>query len=96
MAFACCPGSDLGWHCFADLNFDLFFKGMRLFKNPIVNLATATILIYKGVGTSVYKEGGVKMWAIQGRILAEIVREVEQNLGKVQRFSSRPPWKVRA
>ena len=32
----------------------------------------------------------------QGRILVEIVGEVEKNLGKLQRFSSRPPWKVRA
>jgi hypothetical protein len=32
----------------------------------------------------------------QGRILVEIVREVEKNLGEVQQSGSRPPWKVRA
>jgi hypothetical protein len=32
----------------------------------------------------------------QGRILVEIVGEVEKNIGEVQRSSSRPPWKVRA
>ena len=34
--------------------------------------------------------------ALQGRILVEIVGEVEKNLGEVQRSSSRLPWKVRA
>jgi hypothetical protein len=33
---------------------------------------------------------------IQGRILVEILREMEKKLGEVQRSSSRPPWKVRA
>ena len=32
----------------------------------------------------------------QGRILVEIVGEVVNNLGEVQRSSSRPPWKARA
>ena len=32
----------------------------------------------------------------QGRILVEIVGEVEKYLGEVQRSSPRPPWKVRA
>ena len=32
----------------------------------------------------------------QGRILVEIVGEVEKNLGEGQQSSSRPPWKVRA
>jgi hypothetical protein len=32
----------------------------------------------------------------QGRILVEVVGEVEKNLGEVQRSNSRPPWEVRA
>jgi hypothetical protein len=44
--------------------------------------------LYVCVSVSVY------LRLSQGRILVEIVGEVENKLGEVQQSSSRPPWKV--
>ena len=46
-------------------------------------------------GYTVYRISKCGRWP-QGRILVEIMGEVEKNLGEVQRYSLRPPWKVRA
>jgi hypothetical protein len=71
------------------------------YKPSLINTNIQLLSIFNLNGlTSAWLAGLARYIVIviwpRGRILVEIVGEVETNLGEVQKSSSRPSWKVRA